>query len=151
MSDRSDIEGLLLATLDAVSRFRVGQRDSVAAALEAGQLLLEAKDRVGHGGFGNWLDRVGLNARTARRWMAIAERGLTVEGVIAAGGINAAARGAKTDSESDLPNPEPARELAAVESAIADAKARYYRTLTRRQELLRELAHVGDNTPDDCA
>ena len=30
------IEDLLLATLDAVSRFRVGQREAVGAALEAG-------------------------------------------------------------------------------------------------------------------
>ena len=32
----TSIEDLLLATLDAVSRFRVGQREAVNAALEAG-------------------------------------------------------------------------------------------------------------------
>ena len=37
------IEDLLFATLEAVSRFRVGQHDAVSAALEAGPLLTEAK------------------------------------------------------------------------------------------------------------
>ena len=36
MEDHLSLEDLLLATLDAVSRFRVGQRDTVSAALEAG-------------------------------------------------------------------------------------------------------------------
>ena len=35
----TSIEDLLLATLDAVSRFRVGQREAVSAALDAGALL----------------------------------------------------------------------------------------------------------------
>ena len=40
------IEDLLFATLDAISRFRVGQREAVNAALEAGGLLTEAKGRL---------------------------------------------------------------------------------------------------------
>ena len=32
----TSIEDLLFATLDAVSRFRVGQKEAVSAALEAG-------------------------------------------------------------------------------------------------------------------
>ena len=36
IEDHLSLEDLLLATLDAVSRFRVGQRDTVSAALEAG-------------------------------------------------------------------------------------------------------------------
>ena len=32
----TSVEDLLFATLDAVSRFRVGQREAVGAALEAG-------------------------------------------------------------------------------------------------------------------
>ena len=38
-----DLEDLLLSTLDAVSRFRVGQREAVGAALDAGDLLTTAK------------------------------------------------------------------------------------------------------------
>ena len=52
------IEDLLFATLDAVSRFRVGQRESVSAALDAGALLSQAKGRLRHGEFGEWLGRV---------------------------------------------------------------------------------------------
>ena len=36
IEDHLSLEDLLFATLDAVSRFRVGQRDTVSAALEAG-------------------------------------------------------------------------------------------------------------------
>ena len=43
MSDRLSLDDLLLATLEAVSRFRVGQRDAVSAALDAGPLLTKAK------------------------------------------------------------------------------------------------------------
>ena len=52
MSTHKTIEDLLLETLDAVSRFRVGQREAVTAALDAGLLLVEAKDRLPHGGWG---------------------------------------------------------------------------------------------------
>ena len=65
MSTHKTIEDLLLETLHAVSRFRVGQREAVTAALDAGLLLVEAKDRLPHGGWGEWLERVGLKARTA--------------------------------------------------------------------------------------
>ena len=47
--DYTSIEDLLFATLDAVSRFRVGQQESVSAALEAGGLL----DRS-HGPAATW-------------------------------------------------------------------------------------------------
>ena len=36
IEDHLSLEDLLLATLDAVSRFRVGQREAVSAALDAG-------------------------------------------------------------------------------------------------------------------
>ena len=43
------LEDLLLDTLDAISRFRVGQREAVGAALDAGHLLILAKARLPHG------------------------------------------------------------------------------------------------------
>ena len=67
--DYTGIEDLLFATLDAVSRFRVGQREAVGAALEAGALLTEAKGQLQHGEFGEWLGRVGLAPRTARTFL----------------------------------------------------------------------------------
>ena len=55
--DYTSIEDLLLATLDAVSRFRVGQREAAGAALDAGTLLTAAKGRLRHGEWGDWLGR----------------------------------------------------------------------------------------------
>ena len=81
------IEDLLFATLPAVSRFRVGQREAVGAALDAGALLSQAKGRLRHGEFGEWLGRVGLAPRTARTWMKLASMDLTAEEVIDRGGI----------------------------------------------------------------
>ena len=61
IEDRLSLEDLLFATLDAVSRFRVGQRDAVSAALEAGPLLTKAK-----GPAASW--RVGRLAALAWAW-----------------------------------------------------------------------------------
>ena len=129
------IEDLLLATLDAVSRFRVGQREA------AGAFLTQAKGRLRHGEWGDWLHRVGLAPRTASTWMKLAGMDLTAEDVIDRGGINAAARGAKpkSASESDLPGSVD-RELAEAEAAIATAKQTYYDALNRRHRALRALA-----------
>ena len=74
--DSTGIEDLLFATLDAISRFRVGQREAVNAAFEAGGLLTEAKGRLQHGEWGDWLGRVGLAPRTARTWMKLVVRNL---------------------------------------------------------------------------
>ena len=139
------IEDLLFATLDAISRFRVGQREAVNAALEAGGgLLTEAKGRLQHGEWGDWLGRVGLAPRTARTWMKLASMGLTAEEVIERGGINAASQGrgktAKTASEAVLPETGLDRDLAEAEAAIADTKRAYYDALSRRNAALRALA-----------
>ena len=82
IEDHLSLEDLLLATLDAVSRFRVGQREAVSAALDAGALLTKAKGRLQHGEWGDWLHRVGLAPRTASTWMKLAGMDLTAEDVI---------------------------------------------------------------------
>ena len=140
MSSHDSIEDLLLATLDAVSRFRVGQREAVGAALEAGGLLTEAKGRLKHGEWGEWIGRVGLAKRTASTWMKLAGMGLTSSAVIDRGGINAAARGVKpkSASEADLPG-----DLAEAEAEIATTKQAYYDALSRRNRALRALAREG--------
>ena len=103
MSDANrSIEDLLLSTLDAVSRFRMGRLEAVSAALDAGRLLTEAKRRFPHGERGDWLGRVGLAPRTASRWMRLAALGINAEDVIARGGINATLRG-KSATVADLP------------------------------------------------
>ena len=136
-----DIEDLLFQTLDAVSRFRVGQREAIEGALEAGVLLTEAKGRLKHGEWADWLGRVGLAPRTARTWMKLVSLDLTAEEVIERGGINAASQGrGKTASEAVMPNTDLDRELADAEAAIADTKAAYYAALSRRNSALRAKA-----------
>ena len=125
---------LLLATLDAVSRYRVGQREAAGAALDAGALLTKAKGRLQHGEWGDWLHRVGLAPRTASTWMKLAGMDLIAEDVIDRGGINATVRGGK-----------PGRDLAEAEAAIADTKRTYYDALNRRHRALRALAREGRN------
>ena len=140
--DYTSIEDLLLATLDAVSRFRVGQRDAVGAALDAGALLTEAKGRLKHGEWGEWIGRVGLAKRTASMWMRLASLGLTGEEVIARGGIVQTLRGGapKSATVADL---DLDRDLAEAEAAIADTKRAYYDALSRRNAALRALARGG--------
>ena len=139
MSSHDSIEDLLLATLDAVSRFRVGQRDAVGAALEAGGLLTEAKGRLKHGEWGEWIGRVSLAKRTASMWMKLASLGLTGEEVIARGGIVQTLRGGapKSATVADL---DLDRDLADAEAEIATAKQTYYDALSRRNRALRALA-----------
>ena len=78
--DTTSIEDLLFETLDAISRFRVGQQESVSAALDAGALLSQAKGRIRHGEWGDWLGRVGLAQRTASMWMKLAGMDLNRRG-----------------------------------------------------------------------
>ena len=82
MTAHKTIEDLLLETLDAVSRFRVGQREAVTAALDAGALLAEAKAVLPHGEWAEWLGRVGVKPRTASTWMRLSALGLTAADVI---------------------------------------------------------------------
>ncbi len=141
--DSTGIEDLLFETIEAVSRFRVGQREAVNAALDAGALLTEAKGRLQHGNWGDWLHRVGLAPRTASTWMKLSGMGLSVEEIVSRGGINAAAQGrGKTASEADLPG-SVGRELADAEAEIADTKQAYYDALSRRNRALRALAREG--------
>ena len=140
--DETNIEDLLFATLDAVSRFRVGRKEAVSAALEAGGLLTEAKGRLQHGEWGDWLGRVGLSPRTGSMWMKLAGMDLTAEEVIDRGGIVQTLRGGtpKSATVADLPDRNLDRELADAEAAIADTKAAYYAALSRRNSALRAKA-----------
>ena len=117
--------------------FAVARGKPSGAALEAGGLLTEAKGRLRHGEWGDWLGRVGLAKRTASTWMKLAGMGLTSSAVIDRGGINAAARGVKpkSASEADLPG-----DLAEAEAEIADTKRAYYDALNQRHRAIRALA-----------
>jgi hypothetical protein len=55
-------------------------RSSVGHAIEVGELLKEAKARVGHGNFEPWLkEHCNLSFRTARRYMKLAENRAQIE------------------------------------------------------------------------
>ena len=142
IEDHLSIEDLLFATLDAVSRFRVGQQDAVSAALDAGPLLTKAKGRLQHGEWGDWLHRVGLAPRTASMWMKLAAMNVTAEDVIDRGGIVQTLRGGnpKSATVADLPESNLGRDLAEAEAEIADTKRAYYDALSRRNRALRALA-----------
>ena len=141
IEDHLSLEDLLLATLDAVSRFRVGQREAVSAVLDAGALLTKAKGRLQHGEWGDWLHRVGLAPRTASMWVKLAAMDLTAEDVIDRGGIVQTLRGGnpKSATVADLPG-NLGRDLAEAEAEIADTKRAYYDALNRRHRALRALA-----------
>ena len=142
MSDRLSLEDLLFATLDAVSRFRVGQRDTVGAALDAGAFLAQAKGRLHHGEWGDWLHRVGLAPRTASMWMRLVGMDLSADEVLKRGGIVKTLQG-KSATVADFPCRNLGRDLAAAEAEIATTKQAYYDALSRRHRALRALAREG--------
>ena len=135
------IEDLLFATIDAVSRFSVGQREAVNAALEAGGLLTQAKGRLQHGKWGDWVHRVGLAPRTASMWMKLVSMDITADEIIQRGGI------AKTVGKSATlpisPDSNLDRALAESEAAIAASKREYYDALSRRNRALRAISKGG--------
>jgi hypothetical protein len=58
-------------------------RSSISRALELGDLLRQAKDRVGHGRFENWLkNNCQLSFSTARRYMKYSENRTMIESKI---------------------------------------------------------------------
>lgn len=64
---------------------RDAARIGIVAAIEAGAALIEAKQLVGHGGFGAWLrENVRpVSPRTARLYMALAANRATIEAKLA--------------------------------------------------------------------
>ena len=62
---------------DADTRCKRSAEETAAAALDAGRLLIEAKDLVKHGEWGLWLQsHCQMAKRTARRYMQLARSGL---------------------------------------------------------------------------
>jgi hypothetical protein len=65
---------------DKVRSMLASYRSSVGHAVEVGELLKEAKVRVGHGNFEPWLkEHCNLSFRTARRYMKLAENRAQIE------------------------------------------------------------------------
>ena len=136
------IEDLLFATIDAVSRFSVGQREAVNAALEAGGLLTQAKGRLQHGKWGDWVHRVGLAPRTASMWMKLVSMDITADEIIQRGGIAKTVQG-KSATLPISPDSNLDRDLVEAEAEIADTKQAYYDALSRRNRALRAISKGG--------
>ena len=71
-------------------RFKVARREAYVAAIAAGELLNEAKNRMNHGDWLPWLEKTGIAPRTAQRWMLLARFGFEADTLIEAGGTGAA-------------------------------------------------------------
>lgn len=102
MSDLPSAGHDRLATLAddirALHRSIVRDAEQIARdAIEAGKLLIEAKQALEHGQWGQWLrENCDLSARTARRYMALARSDLQI-GHVANLGLTAAATAIATD------------------------------------------------------
>jgi hypothetical protein len=102
MSDLPSAGDNRLATLAdgirALHRSIVRDAEQIARdAIEAGKLLIEAKQALEHGQWGQWLrENCDLSARTARRYMALARSDLQI-GRVANLGLTAAAKAIATD------------------------------------------------------
>src|SRR5262249_46355005 len=80
---------LTRAIKDKVAQITSSLRTSVACAIETGALLIEAKKRVGHGNFEQWVaDNFPISPATARRWMELAEKRPKLEKQLAAKTLN---------------------------------------------------------------
>ena len=68
-----NVEELLERAIDSERRYRRHNKARIEAAIETGGYLMMAKDKLQHGDWLPWLERVGINERTARRRLALAE------------------------------------------------------------------------------
>ena len=74
---------------EAARRGEAHKRARIAAHIEAGLLLAEAKAECRHGEWGAVLDRAGIHERTARDWMQLAASGVKTATVADLGGMRA--------------------------------------------------------------
>jgi hypothetical protein len=74
------IPDLAKAINDRLSAIAANTRNTLQRSIEIGDLLLEAKERVGHGNFEAWLlDHCQLSFRSARRYMKFAKERTQIE------------------------------------------------------------------------
>jgi len=74
------VPDLAKAINDRLSAIAANTRNTLQRSIEIGDLLLEAKERVGHGNFEAWLlDHCQLSFRSARRYMKFAKERPQIE------------------------------------------------------------------------
>ena len=93
---RMDTEELLGLVMDANSDYRRGKEAVIEAAIRGGGHLLTAKEQLPHRDFLPFLERAGLEPRTAQRWMALARTGWKCDTVSYLGGVVKALKMYKT-------------------------------------------------------
>jgi hypothetical protein len=118
--DRSNTVGDLAARITAEHE-QAGDatRSALTHAITAGELLTEAKDRVGHGRWENWLKKTcNIPARTASRYMLLAEHREVIESksaTVADLTINAALRLLQPKKSKTAAEPKQTRPAASPE------------------------------------
>ena len=83
----AEIETLLEDLSIRVIQYRTNNEMGIASAIAGGHLLADLKARCQHGDFLHMVKASGLTARTAQRWMRLAETGLKSDTVAYLGGI----------------------------------------------------------------
>ena len=84
------LSNLAGATQSALARYRKADAERIAAALDAGRLLEEAKTTASHGEWLPYLEHLGVHQRNASRWMRLASAELKRDTVSYFGGLRAA-------------------------------------------------------------
>jgi Protein of unknown function (DUF3102) len=70
VAEQFDLAKRIKACIEDIGKATHG---ALMRAIEAGELLLQAKVGIDHGRWGTWLETCGLSDRTAQRYMKVAE------------------------------------------------------------------------------
>ena len=137
-----DLEELLLDTLDCVARAKAGRLQALEAAIEGGGLLKMARQMTLHGDWIVWLEKAGLNRRTANDWIRLSDLEMPAEQVLERGGMRAVLKDSarKPNSQKSI-----AAQLKQAGDRVGAAKKEYYAALTERRRLLRERERQGES------
>ena len=92
----TDLEQSAMRLREYVANYGVNDSLRIHNAIEGGKELLTVRPNFHYGEWGPWLVDVGLKERTARRWISLADTGLTPAEVRAIGGIDAAIKSSKS-------------------------------------------------------
>ena len=135
------IEETVIDLQDVWERYQTANKARIDAAMLGGGLLLRLKDETQHGDFLAFVDDIGINRRTAQRWMKLAGEPLfNAEYVTEIGGIRATLEYMKTSEWAKWKATAAKLEAMKIQAAEMDAKL---------QELEAERDYLRTNTTID--